>query len=100
MATRTAWAQTAQSIPKTVCRISLSCADATAGDALGLGGREVVPVTVSVQDMSAFGARVTPRALEVDISTLPKGAYVVHLEIEVAGQYVIRADHRIEIVGP
>lgn len=68
--------------------------------ALGLGGREIVPVTVSVQDMSAFGARVTPRALEVDISTLPKGAYVVHLEIEVAGQYVIRADHRIEIVGP
>jgi hypothetical protein len=70
------------------------------GRALGLGGREIVPVSITVQDMSAFGASVSPRALEVDISTLPRGAYVVHLEVEVAGQYVIRADHRIEIVGP
>lgn len=68
--------------------------------AIGLGGKGIVPVTVSVQDMSALGKRLSPRALEVDISTLPKGAYVVHLEIEVAGQYVIRADHRIEIVEP
>lgn len=67
--------------------------------ALGFGSREIVPVSITVQDMSAFGAKVSPRALEVDISTLPKGSYIVNLEVEVAGQYVIRADHRIEIVG-
>lgn len=62
--------------------------------------REVTPVSVIVTDMSAFGARLSPRALELDISTLPKGAYIVQLEVSVAGQYVIRADHRIEIIGP
>lgn len=70
------------------------------GRVLRLGGREIAPVVMTVQDVSAFGANVSPRALEVDISTLPKGAYLVHLEVEVAGQYTIRADHRIEIVGP
>jgi hypothetical protein len=62
--------------------------------------REATPVTVSVQDMSARGRSVSPRALELDLSTLRKGSYIVQLEIEVAGQYVIRADHRIEVIGP
>jgi hypothetical protein len=61
---------------------------------------EATPVIVSVEDQSARGANVSPRALELDISTLKKGAYIVQLEIEVAGQYTIRAEHRIEIVGP
>ena len=50
--------------------------------------------------MSARGSRTTPRALELDMSTLKKGSYIVQLEIAVAGQYVIRADHRIEVIGP
>jgi hypothetical protein len=62
--------------------------------------REATPVTVSVSDMSARGTRVSPRALELDMSTLRKGSYIVQLEITVAGQYVIRADHRIEVIGP
>jgi len=62
--------------------------------------REATPVTVSVSDMSARGASVSPRSLELDMSTLRKGAYIVQLEISVAGQYVIRADHRIEVIGP
>jgi hypothetical protein len=62
--------------------------------------REVTPVSVTVNDVSAFGSRVSPRALELDISTLPRGSYIVQLEIEVNGQYVVRADHRIEIIGP
>jgi len=62
--------------------------------------REATPVSVSVQDVSARGTTVSPRALELDISTLSRGAYFVQLEIDVAGQYVIRADHRIEIIGP
>ena len=63
-------------------------------------GKEKTPVSVTVQDQSARGARVTPRALEVDISTLRRGSYTVQLEILVAGQFVARADHRIEVVAP
>jgi hypothetical protein len=61
---------------------------------------EATPVVVSVEDLSAQGRTVTPRALELDVSTLKKGSYIVQLEIEVAGQYVIRAEHRIEVIGP
>jgi hypothetical protein len=43
---------------------------------------------------------VSPRAIELDISTLKKGSYIVQLEITVAGQYTVRADHRIEIIAP
>ena len=62
--------------------------------------REATPVVVSVEDLAAMGKTVTPRALELDISTLKKGSYVVQLEIEVAGEYVVRAEHRIEVIGP
>ena len=63
-------------------------------------GRENTPVSVSVQDLSAIGKTLSARAIELDISTLPKGAYIVQLEVSVAGQYVIRTDHRIEIISP
>ena len=62
--------------------------------------RQATPVSVSVEDMSARGSDVSPRAIELDISTLKKGAYIVQLEITVAGQFTVRADHRIEIIGP
>ena len=62
--------------------------------------REKTPVVITVTDQSARGSRVSPRALEVDISTLRKGSYIVQLEIAVVGQFVVRADHRIEIIGP
>ncbi len=61
---------------------------------------EATPVVVSVEDLSARGVSTSPRSLELDIHTLTKGSYIVQLEIEVAGQYVVRAEHRIEIVGP
>ncbi len=61
---------------------------------------EATPVVVSAEDFSARGTNVTPKALELDISTLKKGSYIVQLEIEIVGQYVIRAEHRIEIIGP
>ncbi len=61
---------------------------------------EATPVVVSLEDLSAMGKSMTPRALEVDISTLKKGSYIVQLEEEVAGQYVVRAEHRIEVIGP
>lgn len=60
--------------------------------------RQATPVSVTVNDMTARGRTVSPRAVQLDISTLKKGAYIVQLEIEVAGQYPLRADHRIEII--
>jgi hypothetical protein len=62
--------------------------------------REATPVTVSVSDISARGTSLSARALELDMSTLTKGSYVVQLEIEIAGQPIIRSDHRIEVIGP
>jgi hypothetical protein len=61
---------------------------------------EATPVIVSVEDLSARGVSTSSRALELDIHTLTKGSYIVQLEVEVAGQYVVRAEHRIEIIGP
>ena len=66
---------------------------------IGLG-RSSTPVSVSVQDLSARGSNRTPRALELNIGTLSKGSYVVELEVELAGQVVMRADHHIEVVSP
>lgn len=62
--------------------------------------RDAEPVSVTVEDMSARGTRTSSRALQLDISTLKPGDYLVQLEISVAGQYTIRADRRIVVVGP
>jgi hypothetical protein len=59
--------------------------------------KEAKPVTVQVQDVSARGQSFSPRAVEVDISTLPPGPYLVELEIEVAKQYRVRAERRIVV---
>ena len=61
---------------------------------------QATPVSVSVQDISARATTTSTRSIELDIHTLSKGAYIVQLEIDVAGQYVIRADHRIEVISP
>lgn len=58
------------------------------------------PVSVTIEDMSARGAPTSPRAVQLDISTLKPGDYLVQLEVDVAGQYVIRADRRITVVQP
>jgi hypothetical protein len=65
-----------------------------------MGARGTTPVSVSVQDLSARDRSMSPRAIELDISTLTRGAYIVQLEIEVAGQPTLRAEHRIEVTGP
>jgi hypothetical protein len=62
--------------------------------------RDRAPVSVGVDDISARGLSTSSRAIELDISTLTKGAYIVQLEIEVAGQPSLRAEHRIEVVTP
>ena len=47
--------------------------------------KEAKPVSVQVQDVSARGRTTSPRSVEVDISTLPPGRYMVELEIEGLG---------------
>jgi hypothetical protein len=59
--------------------------------------KEAKPVSIQVQDVSARGQTTSARAVEVDISTLPPGPYLVELEIEVAQQYRIRAERRIVV---
>ncbi|MDQ8147573.1 MAG: hypothetical protein P3A32_08290 [Gemmatimonadota bacterium] len=61
-------------------------------------GRGADPVSLSVQDRSARGVRVTPRSVEVDLASLRPGDYLVQLEIDVAGQYTVRADRRITVI--
>ncbi len=65
--------------------------------ALGLA-REAEPVRVTVEDRSVRGATMTARAIQVDISTLRPGTYQVQLDVQVAGQYAIRADRQIVVV--
>ena len=60
--------------------------------------KEAKPVSVQVQDVSARGRTTSPRAVEVDISTLTPGSYMVELEIEVSKQYRVRAERRIVVV--
>lgn len=62
--------------------------------------RESAPVSLTVEDVSARGVSRTGRAVELDISTLRKGDYLVQLEVSVAGQYTIRADRRLVVVDP
>lgn len=57
------------------------------------------PVSVSMEDLSARGTSTSVRAVQVDISTLRPGEYLVQLEVSVAGQYTIRADRRIVVIA-
>lgn len=61
--------------------------------------KEANPVTITIEDMSALGQRMTPRAAYVDIRTLKKGSYIVQLEVEVAGQYVVRTERALEVLN-
>lgn len=82
-------------------KISLTVVrEAEDNNSIGKKSKTATPVIVSVEDLSARAKTVSPRAIELDISTLKKGAYIVELEIEVAGQYTVRAEHRIEIITP
>jgi hypothetical protein len=64
---------------------------------VGRSGRGLV--SVSIDDISALGKTTSSRGLELDISTLSAGSYVVQLEIEVPGHLPLRAERRIEVVG-
>lgn len=61
--------------------------------------REATPVRLTVEDQSARNAAYTPRAAYLDIRQLRRGSYIVQLEVEVAGQYVVRTERALEIVN-
>lgn len=75
-----------------------SSAMSRAARRLGLA-RGSAPVSLTVQDVSTRGSSTSARALELDISTLRRGEYLVQLEVTVAGQYTIRTDRRIVVTG-
>lgn len=61
--------------------------------------REATPVKLIVEEPAARGTTTTARGVELDIATLSPGAYVVQLEVAVAGQYVLRAERRVQVAG-
>jgi tetratricopeptide (TPR) repeat protein len=63
-------------------------------------GRSPQSVRVSIPISSTRGSSTTTRGVELDISTLRRGSYLVNLEIEVAGQYTVRAERRLVVTGP
>jgi len=66
---------------------------------MGIGrSSQSVRVTFPIQAMA--GSTTTTRGIEVDISTLRRGSYLVNLEVDVAGQYTIRAERRLVVTGP
>jgi hypothetical protein len=75
-----------------------SSAMSRAARRLGLA-RGSAPVSLTVQDVSTRGSTTSARALELDVSTLRRGEYLVQLEVTVAGQYSIRTDRRIVVIG-
>ena len=61
--------------------------------------KEAQPVSVGLRDVSARGSPVTARAVEVDLSTLTPGRYLLQLELN-AGPNVVRVERTISIVAP
>jgi hypothetical protein len=59
--------------------------------------REATPVKLIVEEPAARGTTTTARGVELDITTLSPGAHIVQLEVLVGGQYVIRAERRMEV---
>jgi hypothetical protein len=66
--------------------------------ALGIG-RSGESVRVTFPVLAAPTGQTTARGIEIDISTLRRGNYLVNLEVEVAGQYTIRAERRLVVTG-
>jgi hypothetical protein len=65
--------------------------------AIGLS-RQATPLSLSHEDYSTRGQRMTPRSFYLDVRELKKGAYIVQLSVEVAGQYVVYSERSLEIV--
>jgi tetratricopeptide (TPR) repeat protein len=60
--------------------------------------REAQPVSVGLQDISARGSAVTARAVEVDLSTLSPGRYLLQLELNAGPGNEVRVERTITVV--
>ena len=60
--------------------------------------RQATPLSISHEDTSMPGAKVTARSFYLDVTQLKKGAYIVQLEVNVAGQYLVISERSLEIV--
>jgi hypothetical protein len=60
--------------------------------------RQATPVSVTVEDLSDRSAGFTARSIYLDVTSLRKGTYIVQLEVQVAGQYVVRTERMLEII--
>jgi hypothetical protein len=60
--------------------------------------REAQPVSVGLQDISARGSAVTARAVEVDLSTLTPGRYLLQLELNAGPGNEVRVERTITVV--
>ncbi|HKS05974.1 MAG TPA: hypothetical protein VJR92_06640 [Gemmatimonadaceae bacterium] len=60
--------------------------------------RQATPLSITHEDISLPGAKVTARAFYLDVTQLKKGAYIVQLEVDVAGQYLVISERSLEIV--
>jgi hypothetical protein len=60
--------------------------------------REAQPVSVGLRDVSARGSPVTARSVEVDLSTLTPGRYLLQLELNAGGNEV-RVERTITVTG-
>lgn len=61
--------------------------------------REAQPVSVGIRDVSARGSAVTARAVEVDLSTLTPGRYLLQLELNAGPSSEVRVERAISIVA-
>ena len=61
--------------------------------------KESEPVILKIGEQTERGLGRTSRGVLLDISTLSKGTYRLLLEVEAAGQYALRAERTIEVIG-
>ncbi|HEX6317211.1 MAG TPA: hypothetical protein VFZ73_20210, partial [Gemmatimonadaceae bacterium] len=61
--------------------------------------REAQPVSVGLRDVSARGSPMTARAVEVDLSTLTPGRYLLELELNAGPGNVVRVDRTITVTA-
>jgi hypothetical protein len=61
--------------------------------------REAQPVSVGLRDVSARGSAVTARAVEVDLSTLTPGRYLLQLELNAGAGNEVRVERTITVTA-
>ena len=61
--------------------------------------REAQPVSVGLRDVSARGSPITSRSVEVDLSTLTPGRYLLQLELSAGGGNEVRVERTITVTG-